>query len=262
MSNTPWQRRIARAEFLSRRHPFAAEILGFYVHLARFQEGMRERLRVETSGSVAAISPDPVQPRLLACFGPFLSIVEQVGPERLAEIARSLREEEKSWPGLLSSCWSAPDFPQDSPQTLLAAAFLQPYAELLRSRTQGLGAGHFTSFCPFCMRKAGLSVLRQQGDGASRSLLCSFCLEEWNFRRIICAACGEEDSRKLPVYSAAEFEHIRVECCDSCKRYIKSIDLTKDGLAEPIVDELASAPLDLWAQERGYSKIQLNLLGL
>jgi formate dehydrogenase maturation protein FdhE len=40
------------------------------------------------------------------------------------------------------------------------------------------------------------------------------------------------------------------------------MDLTKHGLAEPPVDELASVPLNLWAQERGYAKLQPNLLGM
>ena len=74
--------------------------------------------------------------------------------------------------------------------------------------------------------------------------------------------CGEEDNGKLPVYTAAEFDYIRVECCDTCKSYIKTVDLTKNGRAEPVVDEIASAPLDLWAQEHGYSKLQLNVVGL
>jgi hypothetical protein len=30
----------------------------------------------------------------------------------------------------------------------------------------------------------------------------------------------------------------------------------------PLVDEVAAAPLDLWASERGYVKIELNLVGL
>ena len=44
--------------------------------------------------------------------------------------------------------------------------------------------------------------------------------------------------------------------------YIKTVDLTKYGLAIPVVDELATIPLNLWAQENGYTKLQLNLLGM
>jgi FdhE protein len=122
--------------------------------------------------------------------------------------------------------------------------------------------GYVGSLCPFCKRKPGLGVLRPQGDGGQRSLICSFCVAEWVFRRIVCPACGEEDHRQLPVNTAEQFEYIRVECCDRCKHYIKTVDLTKTGLAEPIIDELASVPLDLWAQEHGYKKLELNLMQL
>jgi hypothetical protein len=90
----------------------------------------------------------------------------------------------------------------------------------------------------------------------------SFCVAEWEFRRIVCPGCGEEDHTKLPVYTAEEMKHVRVEACDSCRTYIKTVDMTKSGRAEPMVDELAAIPLDLWAQTQGYTKLQLNLLQL
>jgi formate dehydrogenase maturation protein FdhE len=40
------------------------------------------------------------------------------------------------------------------------------------------------------------------------------------------------------------------------------VDLTKNGHAVPVVDELATIPLNLWAQEHGYTKVQPNLLGI
>jgi formate dehydrogenase maturation protein FdhE len=40
------------------------------------------------------------------------------------------------------------------------------------------------------------------------------------------------------------------------------VDMTKSGWAEPIIDETASIPLDLWAQKQGYTKLQPNLLQL
>jgi FdhE protein len=107
-----------------------------------------------------------------------------------------------------------------------------------------------------------VGALRPQGDGGKRSLICSLCAHEWDFRRIVCPACGEESVDKLPVYVAEELPHVRVEACDTCHRYIKTIDLTKDGRAVPVVDELAAIPLSLWAAERGYEKLSGNLLGL
>ena len=43
---------------------------------------------------------------------------------------------------------------------------------------------------------------------------------------------------------------------------MKSIDLTVDGRAVPVVDEVATLPLDAWAVEQGYSKIEINLIGM
>jgi len=96
-------------------------------------------------------------------------------------------------------------------------------------------------------------------------VVCSLCATEWEYRRIVCAACGEESVDKLPVYvaeGAQGFDHIRVEACDTCRHYIKTIDLTKNGRAVPVVDELAAIPLSLWAAENGYTKVSTNLLGL
>jgi len=59
------------------------------------------------------------------------------------------------------------------------------------------------------------------------------------------------DGKMLPALTASEFDYFRVECCEASKTYIKSVDLTKKGRADPIVDELSSAPLDLWAREQG-----------
>jgi len=52
-----------------------------------------------------------------------------------------------------------------------------------------------------------------------------------------------------------------VEACETCKVYVRTIDLTRDGNAVPVVDDLAAIPLSLWAHERGYTRLQPNLLG-
>ena len=43
---------------------------------------------------------------------------------------------------------------------------------------------------------------------------------------------------------------------------MKAVDLRLLGDAVPLVDEIASVELDVWAAERGLSKIRLNVLGL
>jgi len=254
---SPWQQRIARAEALSRLHPFAAEILTLYMQIAHFQEQQYRQL--EKANQVGSNLPQATTTDFLS----FLSHVEQHGPKSLSETARNLRQGGKdSLFNLLNACWLRSELSPSEPQEFLARAFLQPYAARTRIQSNAQWNGYSGSTCPFCARKPGGGVLRQKGDGGSRYLLCSFCLAEWEFRRILCAGCGEEDYRKLPVYTASDFDYIRVECCETCKQYLKTVDLTKNGLADGVVDEIAAAPLDLWAREQGYSKLELNLVGM
>jgi FdhE protein len=285
VAHTAWQQRIRRAEHLAAQHPFAAEILGFYIHTARFQEGLYRRLEDSSDGVPSASSGQappavlleqgtaslPLSPgrrdaaatkTLLASFPQFLSLVEEHGPARLAKVAHDLRNSNPDiWTDLFTECWIHIDSPTD-PREFLVLAFFQPYAEFARSRANLQLEGYTSLLCPFCNRKPAAGILRQQGDGGRRSLLCGVCLTEWEFRRVICPGCGQEDHAKLPVFTAAELPYIRVECCDDCKTYIKCIDLTKNGLADPLVDELASVPLNLWAQEHGYTKLHPNLVGM
>lgn len=275
MANTPWQRRIQRAKDLIAQHAFAAEILGFYIQVAGFQDDLYQRIergnagvspaRQQDAGATFPFPPDADQ--LLASFPAFLSLIEDKAPAHFAQIARDLSNvpsasgSETSWSDLLTRCWSSTE-EASAPQEFLALMFLQPNAELVRSGTVLQLESYTLALCPLCHRKPSSAVLRPQGDGGRRSLLCGFCVTEWEYRRVVCPACGEQDHAKLPVYTAESFPHIRVECCDTCRTYLKSIDLTKNGLADPLVDELAFVPLDLWAQERGYAKIRPNLLGM
>lgn len=266
MTDSPWQRRIKRAQELADQHSFAAEILGFYIHIARFQEELHDQLsktfgqRLQSGALNHELSQAELS-ELSSRFEAFLSLAGAHGPGQTVHISSELRGRGKDFLAvLLNNSWTAHS--PSNASGFLALAFLQPYAELLRSRSSPLSGQSTRALCPFCNRKPVLGVLRQMGDGAARSLVCSFCLAEWEFRRIVCPGCGEENDRKLPVFTASEFDYIRIECCEVCKTYIKTADLTKNGRAEPIVDELAAAPLDLWVQERGYAKLQCNLLGM
>jgi formate dehydrogenase accessory protein FdhE len=264
MTVSLWQRRIARAQELASQHPFAAEILGFYLHVARFQGDLHPKLSRAMQPPAAGLDRDLTSSEISELgsrFGEFLSLAEAHGPKPLAELSRELHARGPDfWSEMLTAGWTTAS--ASDARQILAQIFLQPYAELKRSRGSLRPSQTAYALCPFCGRRPALGVLRQMGDGGARSMICSFCVAEWEFRRIVCPGCAEENDKKLAVYTAAEFDHIRVECCESCKTYIKTIDLTKNGRAEPLVDELASAPLDLWAREHGYAKLHTNLFGL
>lgn len=269
--------RIRRAKHLAAEHPFAKEILTFYQQLALFQK----RLLAEIAQHNATRrSPEPDRQLrgaldlafLLPHLPDLLSLLESVGPAPTAEAARKFSlQGPAAWIAFLSDFWSAGGLPdyvhatrdEQSPELLtefILRAFLQPYAESLSVNVTVPEPAATPRLCPRCGSLPMLGTLRLEGDGGKRFLLCSFCMREWDFRRLLCPACGEEAENKLPVYVAEQFPHVRVEACDTCKFYIRTIDLTKNGHAVPVVDDLAALPLTLWADEHGYTRLHPNLL--
>lgn len=283
MTRSQWDRRIGRATELTSSYPFAAEGLHFYTRVATFQQTLYADLAQALADSSPAIPAGTLRselnlPVLLPKFPEFLSAIGQFAPAPLAQAADDLAQQGSSgWQRALEDFWygetesplgasdAGEDRASDSSaapsQQWLAWVFLQPYAEYLADQRAPVTLHGTPSTCPLCGAKPIVGVLRSKGDGAEKSLVCMLCSHEWIFRRIYCPACGEEREPQMAFYSAPEIAHVRVDVCDTCHTYLKSIDLTKMGLAVPTVDELAAIPLDLWAREHGYEKLQINLLG-
>jgi formate dehydrogenase accessory protein FdhE len=262
--------RIRRAERLSAEHPFATEFLDFFKHVTSFQKNLRGNMT--SSAGTTSRSASASETRgpldltlLLPHFRGFLSVIEQQAPSALSESAKQMALlSSDSWIASLEAYWGhAGKYDQQvgAFAQFIPRAFLQPYAEVRAQHAPRAPLVVTTRLCPLCGARPLLGVLRPEGDGGKRFLLCSLCVQEWEFRRILCPTCGEEAEAKLPVYVAEQFPHIRVEACDTCKFYVRTIDLTKDGHAIPLVDDLAAIPLTLWAHEHGYSRLQPNLLG-
>jgi formate dehydrogenase accessory protein FdhE len=262
--------RIRRAQRLSAAHPFASEFLDFYSQVASFQKMLRASFATASAVTSRRVFADGSRGPLdltvlLPHYRSFLSMIEQHAPSALHESARQMALlGSDSWIESLNAYWEhAGRYDQEigAFAQFLPRAFLQPYAELLAGDRVLPPPVTTPRVCPICGARPLLGVLRPEGDGGKRFLLCSFCCREWEFRRIFCSTCGEEAEEKLPVYVAEQFPHVRVEACDTCKFYLQTVDLTKDGNAVPLVDDLAAIPLTLWAHEHGYSRLQPNLLG-
>jgi formate dehydrogenase maturation protein FdhE len=279
-----WDRRIGRATELTSSYPFAAEGLRFYTRIANFQRSLYADIQKALADSAKVSDDRPLRDELdlfllLPKFPGFLSLVQQIAPAPLVQTAAGLTQKgPAAWQQAIESFWHGdletplgagalePQETGDSREATLAERslawiFLQPYAEYLADQRESIRVDGAPSTCPLCGGKPIVGVLRPEGDGAKKSLVCMLCAHEWAFRRIYCPACGEEREPQMAYYAAPEIAHVRVDVCDTCHTYLKSIDLTKTGLAVPVVDELATIPLDLWAREHGYEKLQVNLLG-
>ena len=249
-----FEARIRRADQLAQSHEPARELLGFYRELVRLQAKIFEDVRGRGETDVRAIAE---------YFPELIDVTARAGPAGLSERGKERVPDRENGEQLMQASWETAD-----PYTLAAdpigrffsLVLLQPYAEYLASRGD-VQVQPESRTCPFCGSLPVAGVLRGEGDGGKRWLLCSVCATEWPFRRVLCWNCHEEDKDNLAIYSAPAFPAVRVDACDRCHTYLKSIDLTKDGHAIPMVDEIATVALDIWADEHGYVKMQENLLG-
>jgi FdhE protein len=244
-----WDQKIARAQRLSKNDSPAREILGLYIKVADFQKSVSQNLNGAEHTDI----------RSLLKFLPQLkALVNHLGSEPLQKTTTELGNDEDHWSELLLKHWEQDTEPKSPAHAFLAYLLLEPYAQHVTSR-MNISSVNTASRCPACGNPPQLSLLREFSNGAKRSLLCSLCSTEWEFRRVLCPYCGEQHKDKLPVFTAAEFQQARIEACDSCKSYIKCIDLSKDGNAIPPVDDLATMAFDLWAHEQGYIRKRPNM---
>ena len=263
MSNF-WNKQIERADQLAADASGSKELLQFYAQLLRAQEEIYEAFSSRRGFWLPSGNLEEDVTVVQSAMSGLLERVAQNGPESLAGEAQALLNTESNVMAHdLLNYWRDPSDTQ-----FFAKSVIQPYAHWLaetgiRPVGRELAGGERT--CPFCGGRPQLSFLQSKESNAesgNRDLLCATCLTSWEFRRVVCASCGEERPAKVGYFHSPEFNHIRVEACDTCKHYIKGIDLTRLGLAVPLVDEMYGAPLDLWAREHGYTKIELNLVGV
>jgi len=254
-----WARRRRRARQLADRYPFAEQILTFYAALLDPQEAAcLEALEssLDPRGLAAHVA-ERVLPKIVA-----VTVAE--GPDAL-RAASAQRIEAGDLVGLIRA-WLAGD--RQSPvETFLARAAAGP---VLEARGADIGATgreiDTASPCPQCGGGPQLAYFTDSGDALTtgpRCLLCSRCALSWVFERMTCPACREASTDKLVIYADTErFPQLRVDGCESCHRYLVTVDLRKDAEAVPVVDELAALPFELHAQERGFTKIVPNLMGI
>jgi len=138
-----------------------------------------------------------------------------------------------------------------------------PGPDVAGAACSGRGPG---ASCPRCGGPPQLACSALSGEPrvtGSRYLLCARCHGAWAHTRLTCPGCGETAGSRLPLYGEEErFPHVRVESCKTCNRYLLGIDLRRDAAAVPLVDELAMAPLDLFAKEQGMTKLVPNMMGI
>jgi Protein involved in formate dehydrogenase formation len=280
----PYAGRRARAHELRRRYSFAGELLDFYGALLVVQDHVHEDASTSRPGAsdLAAYVAETVMPVIV-------DVTLAAGPPKLREAVSDRfhladpREVVAAWLG---------DEEQSAVDRYIARASVGPVLEALRAEVAPSCIGvRDARHCPSCGGSPQLSyfaVASEDLAAGGRFLLCARCQGTWGYARMTCPGCGEDLSSRLPIFneegnasgergsvvrglegrlgdrradSKSVFPHIRIEACESCRQYMLNIDLLTDPRAVPMVDEVAALPLDLYARDKGFSKITPNLMG-
>jgi FdhE protein len=261
-----FEKRAARADVLARGPVTAAEPLRFASGLFRVQGRLATTIESLHRERPLSGRLDEDADRFVGHLVDLLRFAAEQGPPAIvADAERRQREQVSQARSRLLEWWSGDGA---TGEDYLSRALLRPYVEVLArlgvAPDRLLRPGH----CPFCGGSPWIAARRADASGepgstgARRLLGCALCGAEWPLGRILCPACGEGDPVKLPSFQSEHYPAARIEACETCRRYVKSIDLTVDGRAIPEVDDLLSLSMDLWTVREGFTRLEPGLAGI
>jgi FdhE protein len=126
--------------------------------------------------------------------------------------------------------------------------FLCRTAEVLQQRTT-FGAWK-RGICPVCGGEPDFACITTSGE---RLLICARCQTRWPTEPFACPFCGESQRHNITSFATPDGTY-RVTACQSCRRYLKTLDGRRAGRAVmPSVDAIATLPLDAVVMQRGFT---------
>jgi glutaredoxin len=126
--------------------------------------------------------------------------------------------------------------------------YLSRCAEVLQQRAE-LGQW-MHPYCGLCGGEPDFAVIT---PAAERHLICGRCTLRWKYEPLTCPYCQNAERTRITSFATPDGQY-RVYACDVCRRYLKAYDGRRASRpVMPMVDTVATLPLDAAAMQRGYS---------
>ena len=126
--------------------------------------------------------------------------------------------------------------------------YLSRCAEVLQQRDELREWRH--PHCGLCGGEPDFSVIT---PAAERHLICGRCTLRWKYEPLTCPYCRNAEKSRITSFATPDGQY-RVYACDACHRYLKAYDARRASRpVMPMVDSVATLPLDAAAMQRGYS---------
>ncbi len=138
----------------------------------------------------------------------------------------------------------------------------RPLFEMLAENTGGT-EGYVSwgkAVCPVCAHEPDMAKFER--EAGRRILHCPLCDSEWAFRRLQCPFCLNDDQNSLRFFFVDQKSPYRVDVCDECGRYMKTVDERKLEEGQKVrfaVEDMATIDLDMAAWEEGFRKPYLHV---
>ena len=191
-----------------------------------------------------------------------LEIAEKRMPGETKEFVRQIKDGELDFADVIRNSFDpsceeelAPDVDDDTFDLieLFVEESLRPALEYFAEQYDDIIARSEweEGYCPICGKEPKIGELK--GDEERRLLFCNQCGLEWNYSRIKCPFCGNEEQKTLAYFTVEGEERYRVDVCNVCERYVKMVDSTDVAKKANLdVEDIATLHLDMLAAEEGY----------
>lgn len=113
--------------------------------------------------------------------------------------------------------------------------------------------------CPVCRAQPTVSWI---GDNGLRRVYCSYCGTKGYVDRTGCPVCQAVDVSKQNILVFDREEGFKINTCDLCRSYVKTVDAGMILRLTPELADLVSLPLDIVVQEKGYVRRSPNPVGM
>ena len=106
------------------------------------------------------------------------------------------------------------------------------------------------NYCPICGRRPVMAQLKKFSDGRTRYLLCGGCRALWNWKRLGCPYCGNDNLERIHILELDK--KMRLDICDECNAYLKTY--AQEDEENIYLRDWATLHLDLLAEEKSLRK--------
>lgn len=112
-------------------------------------------------------------------------------------------------------------------------------------------------YCPTCGSRPAMAQLVGNDPARTRFLSCGCCGTRWQYRRIGCPFCKDQDDHRLGALTIEGESSLRIDYCESCNGYLKTY--CGQGNEAILLADWTSIQLDLVAQEKGFHRLAASI---